>query len=663
MDREKRSELAATLESQREQISRYETRFRDVVKAYKSVLKEKEALESTVRALSVQSKEEGDDESETESQSGVAALSDALATLTEEKSKIVSDFQADKKEMRNQFETNLREAKSEKERLEKIVERSKDEIEELKSRLRQQQIDLEGEMNDHVAMLRELQQVLATERDEKEEMETQLEDFQRRVILADSEVEDLKEKTDVFKCEISELKKRLRAAETRAKESSQPQPLVLQMQKEIADLKASHAVALLAEQQRANEIEKQLQRAKQREEERVSSLENRVSELSDVIGGIEKSRENDRAVILKLKSNQSENAALKADDNRQISQLKGLLAEANSKVERLFSEKESRVINNETGLDQSEIDYKREYERLQDEMYQLKRRATDAKSLGKSSNIERLLKEREDLQHQINSLTTLNQQKEEAYRKEIVELHEERQLLQRKHVEALDIAEKRYQSSLSDLQQSVQNTRERTRVLLADKDSEMLEMKSRLLRKSSSYLDDWEPELPSPDAQSPSKIISYSELLKKAPNVKSHPGKVKQLGADVAVRELLSLPKLTSQAEMSLLHYAEQQSKREAGMCAMRRERLELEQGLRDASEREDKYVEQLALLKEEIRKLERDRSRETANMEYLKNVIYKLLLSDPATPIYTQLVNALATILHFSPEEIKRLKKPKGWW
>ena len=82
---------------------------------------------------------------------------------------------------------------------------------------------------------------------------------------------------------------------------------------------------------------------------------------------------------------------------------------------------------------------------------------------------------------------------------QIVELHEERQLLQRKHVEALDIAEKRYQSSLSDLQQSVQNTRERTRVLLADKDSEMLEMKSRLLRKSSSYLDDWEPELPSPE--------------------------------------------------------------------------------------------------------------------------------------------------------------------
>ena len=39
---------------------------------------------------------------------------------------------------------------------------------------------------------------------------------------------------------------------------------------------------------------------------------------------------------------------------------------------------------------------------------------------------------------------------------------------------------------------------------------------------------------------------------------------------------------------MSLLHYAEQQSKREAGMCAMRRERLELEQGLRDASERQE---------------------------------------------------------------------------
>lgn len=46
-----RKELLDTIESQKKQLVQYQTRFKDVVRAYKSLLKEKEALEASLGAL------------------------------------------------------------------------------------------------------------------------------------------------------------------------------------------------------------------------------------------------------------------------------------------------------------------------------------------------------------------------------------------------------------------------------------------------------------------------------------------------------------------------------------------------------------------------------------------------------------------------------------
>jgi hypothetical protein len=92
----------------------------DVVKAYKSLLKEKEALETSLRALSVSSSrthatksdaseeeceversDEGESlfDAEVGSTDAVATLTAALATVTEEKNKMEASFQADKKKL------------------------------------------------------------------------------------------------------------------------------------------------------------------------------------------------------------------------------------------------------------------------------------------------------------------------------------------------------------------------------------------------------------------------------------------------------------------------------------------------------------------------------------------------------------------------------------
>ena len=50
-DRQSRRELLETIEQQKEQITRYENRLRDVVHAYKGLVKQKEALENSLTIL------------------------------------------------------------------------------------------------------------------------------------------------------------------------------------------------------------------------------------------------------------------------------------------------------------------------------------------------------------------------------------------------------------------------------------------------------------------------------------------------------------------------------------------------------------------------------------------------------------------------------------
>jgi len=54
-----RKELLDTIESQKKQLVQYQTRFKDVVQAYKSLLKEKEALEASLTVLMVDLNQQG----------------------------------------------------------------------------------------------------------------------------------------------------------------------------------------------------------------------------------------------------------------------------------------------------------------------------------------------------------------------------------------------------------------------------------------------------------------------------------------------------------------------------------------------------------------------------------------------------------------------------
>ncbi|KAG0722612.1 GRIP and coiled-coil domain-containing protein 1 [Chionoecetes opilio] len=140
-------ELLATVEKQKDHIAKYEAKLKDVVRAYKGLLKEKEALEATLSALAEKpSAPPGNDDppgrqtpgaegqgeaAATDSKDGstegpspedpedlrkkVAALTSALNTVSSEKKRVETSFQNDKKRLlaeKEKLEKSLQEAES-----------------------------------------------------------------------------------------------------------------------------------------------------------------------------------------------------------------------------------------------------------------------------------------------------------------------------------------------------------------------------------------------------------------------------------------------------------------------------------------------------------------------------------------------------------------------
>jgi len=118
---------------------------------------------------------------------------------------------------------------------------------------------------------------------------------------------------------------------------------------------------------------------------------------------------------------------------------------------------------------------------------------------------------------------------------------------------------------------------------------------------------------------------------------------------------------------MTLLYFAQEQARKDVEMTALRKQKRELELALRDlqasTAAKQESLHEEIDCLKEEIRKLGRSISREGANLEYLKNVTYKFLIChDPVGK--QQMLNAITTILQFSPQEKSSVQaQNKGWW
>ncbi|XP_065912970.1 GRIP and coiled-coil domain-containing protein 1-like isoform X2 [Dysidea avara] len=173
-----------------------------VVGAYKSLLKEKEALEASLKALGTPrgcsspqnrtglqvpaqkspgeesdrsvgpspTNQDDDDDDDDGLQHKVNTLMQSLATLSEEKARIEASFQADRKVMLVNQQTLYKQLQTEREKAEKEHNELRKQLENVQSTLQQQQRERREEEVHHKEMWMELQSLLAREQGSKEDL-------------------------------------------------------------------------------------------------------------------------------------------------------------------------------------------------------------------------------------------------------------------------------------------------------------------------------------------------------------------------------------------------------------------------------------------------------------------------------------------------------------
>ncbi|XP_026669559.1 uncharacterized protein LOC108625194 isoform X2 [Ceratina calcarata] len=214
-------------------------------------------------------------------------LMNSLATLSAEKSKMEANFQQDKKQLRSERDECEKVIKDLKEKLRKAQTTNHSEIEHVKCKLIMERHEREKEQIDHAKMLKELQKLLYEERRSKEQLEAQV-----KTQFAN------KTQCKILEAELEITRNKLKQAEEAAKETP---PILVSLQSEMALMKKQHLDAIHEEQKRAAAAEQQARVLAMTHEARVAGLEARLAELSDIVGGYDRLRQQDQQAIQKLK--------------------------------------------------------------------------------------------------------------------------------------------------------------------------------------------------------------------------------------------------------------------------------------------------------------------------------------------------------------------------
>ncbi|MEQ2298194.1 hypothetical protein AMECASPLE_002678 [Ameca splendens] len=741
-----RKELLDTIESQKKQLVQYQTRFKDVVRAYKSLLKEKEALEASLKVLTVtqdldlkqqkqdtarrldllddgsslhsedsvdtaasvdaasettRGEQSEDDQGEPGQRSGstpdagsssveveqqqaptlsimeadrrivqlkgqLSTLTASLATVTQEKSRMEASFQADKRQLKQEVQELQERLAAVTAEQEAELHALQQQVAEGRARIITQQHEREQEQGDHVQQLRELQRLLQQERDLRQDAELRLHDA-NTALLATSQAVDRGAESEAHLNQVreerDELRRRLQAAE---EEQKKPDPRVEELQRELQELKNCFQQQIHNETKKVCEAEERACERAQAAELRVAGLEQRVSELSELLGSCEKAKQRDQQTTQRLRDrilqldtenktlaiaassrsstdlsvdkSQLDVAVLK-DKLQMVKKLLLLAAQKNpdQNIQDLSDTEEEPGVDKTTALV-----YQQELQQLRDEFERYKLRAQVVLK-NKTTKDGCQAKELEEVRDQLSELRekyiTLRIQSDEAealHRQQLEGQQQQTVALQHSHKQELEQVEAQHRDQLQRLEAELHKHRERTMALLDEKDQELERLRSAMLSCSRDTSD-------MADSQ-------------------------QEAGSDCEGDVVSQALRQATPTESTLLLYTEQVARKEVEVGGLRRQKNRLEEDLHQLQARliaiAERHEEEKVELRGRLDKLIRDQNREGANLEYLKNVIYKFLtLQDSSGRLQT--LNAILTILHFSPQEKHDVMKLQGpaWW
>ncbi|KAM9772068.1 GRIP and coiled-coil domain-containing protein 1 [Syngnathus typhle] len=674
-----RKELLETLECQKKQLAQYQSRFKDVVHAYKSLLKEKEALEAGLKVLSTSQDADvhgrlcghvvvqqdcgdgaealptakdvaeknapeaartdevatpRDGEAKVQWRSQVGTLTSALATVTQEKSRMEASFQADKRQLKLEVD-HLRE------RLVAAGAQQQAEVRDLQLQLAEsrarvitQQHEREQEQSDQLQQLQELQKILQHERDLRQDAELRLHEAN---FLAAAHAVDGGAESEVLLSQAGEeheqLRSKARAAEERQKQAD---PGTEGLRQELSQLKNSHQDQI---QQHKDEMCREEARA-HAAELRVGALEQRVSELSDLLGSCERARQREQQAAQRLRERMAqldaENQTLISSRCPDDSQLD--LKDKLEKVKKLLLAAQKNPLGEPEPV--RDAASQEELWQLKDELerYKLRAKATPksgdnaAKEACAARELEEVREQLADLREKYISLRGESDKAAAVQQRQLQEQQQRTAALLRCQRQEAERNQTLHCDQLLRLEAELHKQRERTVALLGDKDREL-----ELLRAATKSLTE--------EDVSARKVEGERQ-------------------ADVMARAL----RQAAPAQPALLLYAEQLSRKEVEAAGLRRQKRQLEEDIRrlhgKLAASAQRHDDETCQLRAQLDQLNRERKREGSNVEYLKNVIYKFLTLPDASG-RQQTLNAILSILQFSPQEKHCVLRQQGapWW
>ncbi|XP_009481372.2 GRIP and coiled-coil domain-containing protein 1 [Pelecanus crispus] len=765
-----KKDLLETIESQKKQLLQYQVRLKDVVRAYKSLLKEKEALEASLKVLSVSHEadiglsgaqptsvassgssfaDSADDRSSVHSEDSVgtatsadtaaslastkgepgpedeklvtatsslkseetsgsesgistssgdvssaaseadkrvlqlktqlATLTSALSTVTQEKSRMEASYQADKKKMKQDLDDAIKKAEDETEKWETELKSVQEQLAETKARLITQQHDRAQEQSDHAVMLRELQKLLQNERTLRQDAELKLEETREalagRACMAER-AEGYELQIKQLSQEVEDLKRELQAVQ---EENKKPDPRIQDLQEEMASLKNHFQVQLLQEMRKAAQAEEQLRQHAQMEERRVADLEGQVSEVSELLGTYEKTKQKDQAIIQKLKDRivqldlENKTLAIAASSRSPVDvqveeanldvnvlkdkmeKLKKLLQAAAKKsqpaldIEKLCELELPKGTEAGDGEKATALYYQQELKQLKEEFERYKMRAQvvlknkSAKDGNLAKELEEAQEQLADLKEKYVALQLASDEMEKQHQQDVEAKKQELSQLQQIHRQELERCQLDYRERALKLEEEMHKQRDRALAVLAEKDQELEQLRS--------------VTLPYGPQGSKNYLASGADVTSN-----DSPGND---SSDILPQAL----HLSATSEPTFFLYAEQLARKEVEIVALRKQKHKLEMQVHQLQEKilveEEKHREEVSALQSEIEKNFRDKSREGANLEYLKNIVYRFLTL-PDSLGRQQTLTAILTILHFSPEEKQAITKQSAygsWW
>ena len=559
-----RPELARYVQVLTDQSSTYERRFKDVVRAYKRLQTERDALESSLKASLVQrsqskaqSVEERAEDPESEGEAAtdeVSVLTQAVATLTEEKSRIESSYQEDKKQ-------SLQEHQSQRRALAESLEQAESDLGDL---LKERQT-----LKEDAAHLRMENSELSREVKGLEERTGELERCERE--RREKETARNESEESRYLPQILSLQRRVEEAN----ESSRASELKAE---EMERVRGEERLALGEQEQKMIRLESELKQVNSRRHETAAVLESRVSELSAMVGESQERSRRQQEEIAEL--NQRLLQRRESSDRQEGSDPLEAVIKLSEQEVRLRSTLQT-VLKSAAG---GRVGVEEACEMSTSEL--LGALAREKSAASPQTDSEKLC---EEYQRRLEEMEAQVERGEVELKGEIAR---ERENARERTAELGRVGERREaenRSKLGAMESQLLKLREHTSALLADKDEEICRLRNRI------------------------------------PGLESVPSRDQQ-PTDSAVSQFITTSGYYSDNNSSV-HLSQVKQRQRDKQRAAGAKIEELESALRDTESRELKHLEQLSFLQNEILRLDNCLGRQGTNLEYVKNVVLQFVL------------------------------------